>query len=269
MSKKYQTLSDFMFSPFHRTDSMDKNIKYEKMYEEMNMKKQIYIEGYTVIEDSYYIHVKVPSESKKSDKYEYDVVIRFFTDKPSVKMSISLRDYYIQFFSNSPGFIYKYAALYRKEGYLIEVLQDKLDPEYKDVMPEKTNSDMILSYDKSIYFACKYLSEAKFKVLNKGGILLQKKKSLSKFLADISDFKSVKYDQELLSVEKQLKKSLGTDKGVREHARTQLDIHRKLAGKSTSKDLQSIVSKNKKISKKTGNKKISKKVASMSTFKKK
>lgn len=269
MSIKYQTLSDFMFSPFHRTDSMDKNTKYEELYKDLNIKRRIHIAGYTVIEDSYYVHVKVPSESHKDNKYEYDVVIRFFTDKPSVKMSMSLREYYIQFFSNSPGFIYKYAALYRKEGFLIDVLQDKLDSEYKDVMPEKTNSDMILSYDKSIYFACKYLSESRFKVLNKGGILLQKRKSLSKFLSDISDFKSVKYDQELLNAERQLKRTLGTDKGIREHARTQLDIHRKLAGKSTSKDLQSMIIKNKKIPKKSANKKIIKKVASMSTFKKK
>ena len=163
MSKKYQAISDFMRSPFGRTDSMDQNIKYEKMYNEYTKSNKIYVSGYTIIESSYYIHIKIPSESQKDGKYEYDVIIRFFTDKPELEKSMSLRAYYMQFFSNSPSFIYKYAALYKKEDYLIRELYDKLDPEYKDVMPEKTNSDMILSYDKSIYFACRFLSDGRFR----------------------------------------------------------------------------------------------------------
>lgn len=245
MSKKYQTLSEFMRSPFHRTDSMEKDMKYEAKYNEFIRENKIYVAGYMNIEDSYYIHIKVPSESQKAGKYEYDVVIRFFTDDPSVLKSLSLRAYYIQFFSNSPSFIYKYAALYKKEGYLIDLLYNKLDPDYVNVMPEKTNSDMELSYDKSIYFACKFLSAAKFRVLNKGGILLQKKKTPVAFLAGISDFRSVKFDQELLATEKKMQKTLGiSEKKAKDKAKSKIpDIHRKMAQQSTSQSQKSITRK--------------------------
>ena len=84
---------------------------------------------------------------------------------------------------------------------MIKELYDKLDPEYADKMPEKTNSDMKVSYDKSIFFACKYLSDLRFKYLNKIGPLQRRKKTPEKFFSDISDFKSVKFDQDLMKTE--------------------------------------------------------------------
>ena len=112
---KYQSIGEFMHSPFGLNSSMEKNNKYESLYNTFVQSNKIYIAGYTNIEDSYYVHVKIPSESQKDGKYEYDVVIRFFTDKPELRHVNSLRAYYMQFFSNSPSFIYKYAALYKKE----------------------------------------------------------------------------------------------------------------------------------------------------------
>jgi hypothetical protein len=256
-----------MWAPFGRTDSMQKNTKYEKLYNEFVKSNKIYIAGYTVIEKSYYIHVKVPSESQKDGRYEYDVVIRLFTDKPELELTNSLRAYYMQFFSNSPGFIYKYAALYKKEDYLIKDLYDKLDSDYKDVMPEKTNSDMILSYDKSIYFACKFLSDGRFRYLSKFGILLQKKKTPEKFFSDISDFKSVKFDHDLLNTERKLKRDI-ENKNNAERKRTQKrlsDLHRISASTSTSRNGNRSVHRTVKI---TGGHRITKKVARKSTKRK-
>lgn len=257
MGTKYQTLYQFMRKPFGNTDStsMEKAYKYEQRYKEYILQNKIRVEGYTQVEDSYYIHIKVPSESKSKDntKYEYDVVIRFFTTNPDVKKQLSLRAYYIQFFSNSPGFMYRYAALYKKNGYLIDILYDKLDPEYKDVLPEKTNSNMNISFDSTIYFACRYLSEYTFRLLNKVGIIMQKKKTPEKFLADISDFKSAKFDAELLNLEKQLKKEIGkqtsSNKSERNSNRRSNDSHIKKASNSTS-GVKSITH----ITKKTGSK---------------
>lgn len=236
MPHKYQTIGEFMYSPFGDSNSMDKNIKYAQLYEDFVKHLKIYVAGFTVIGESYYVHVRVPSESNKDGKYEYDVVIKFFTDKPELKKTISLRQYYMQFFSNSPGFIYRYAALYKKHDYLIKEVYDKLDPEYADVMPEKTNADMQVSYDKSIYFACKYLSDGRFKYLNKIGHLGRRKKTPERFFADISDFKSVKFDQDLMNAEKKLRKDIenqSEDKQKTVHKTNQ--IKKQMASYASSK----------------------------------
>ena len=167
LNKTFQTFDSFMRMPFHRDSQIQKNMKYNVLYKEYISKNKIYIAGYTEIEDSYYIHIKVPSDSLKDGKYEYDVVIRFFTDDPKLKYNNSLSGYYIQFFSNSPGFIYRYAVVYKKYHFLIEELYNKMDPDFKDQMPEKTNPNEELSYEKTIYFACKFISERKFRILNR------------------------------------------------------------------------------------------------------
>ena len=203
MTSKYQTLSGFLLAPF-KNANVEKDVTYDSKYRNFVSSNKIRVFAMCEIEDSYFIHVKIPSESQKNNKYEYDVVIRFFTDNPEIKTQGTLANYFVQFFSNSPSFMYQYAYLYNKEGFLIKALYDKLDADYIDVPPEKTNSNMNKSYDKSIYFACRYLSEQKFRYLNKKGHLVSKKVDEKKFFSNISDFKSVKVDQALLSEEKKL-----------------------------------------------------------------
>ena len=203
MSTKYQTLSEFMFSPFNNKDA-EKDDKYEAMYKDYILKNKIRVYAMCIIEGSYFIHIKVPSESQKNGKYEYDVVIRFFTDSPETMKDTHLRNYYIQFFSNSPSFMYQYAYLYKKEGYLINALYNKLDADYANKPPEKTNPNMHASYDKSIFFACRYLADRQFRYLDKRGHILSKKLDQKKFFSNISDFKSVRLDQSLLAEEKKL-----------------------------------------------------------------
>jgi len=204
MASKYQTITGFLMSPFKQGGNVERDATYDSKYKSFVSTNKIKVFAMCIIEDSYYIHVKIPSESQKDGKYEYDVVIRFFTDNPEVQTQDTLRNYYVQFFSNSPSFMYQYAYLYNKEGFLIETLYNKLDADYINVPPEKTNANMQKSYDKSIYFACRFLSEQKFRYLNKKGYLMSKQVDDSKFFSNISDFKSVKLDQALMSEEKKL-----------------------------------------------------------------
>lgn len=249
MASKYQTLSGFLLSPFNRKEDLTKDQQYDTKYKQFVQKNSIKLHAMCIIADSYYLHIKVPSESQ--DNYEYDVVIRFFTDKPEVANASHLRGHYIQFFSNSPSFMYQYAYLYHKEGYLIKALYDKLDADYIDVPPEKTNSRMIKSYDKSIYFACRYLSEKRFRYLDKNGVLKMKEIPEEKFFRGISDFKSVKIDQSLMNEDRKLQRELAKKKH-----------ERKSAGKR--QNTQSITY----VVKKTGKKKIAKKVGVKSTIRK-
>lgn len=204
MASKYQTLSGFLIAPFNNEESLQRDAEYDSKYRKFILSNSIKIHAMCELEDSYYIHIKIPSESQKNNNYEYDVVIRFFTDKPDILKQDTLINYYIQFFSNSPSFMYQFAYLYNKEGYLIKALYNKIDADYINTPPEKTNKEMKTSYDKSIYFACRYLSEQKFRYLNKRGRLLSKKIDPKKFFANISDFKSVKLDQALMSEERKL-----------------------------------------------------------------
>lgn len=203
----YQTLSEFLSLPFG--NKLPIVNEYDKSYQELRMKQKISVGGYTKLDDTYYLHIKIGSVSNGG--IEYDVVIQFFTDDPVIKKEKTLANYKIQFFSNSPSFIYKYAALYKLHGYLIDALYDKMDKEYMDKLPEKTNPDMKLMWDKSIYYACRYIMENKFMLLYKTGIILNKKSNPKKFFNDIQGFDDIKNKTELLTLQKSLKNELSVD----------------------------------------------------------
>lgn len=212
----YQTIGEFLNSPFGTKDR-GKADEYDKSYKEMVQKKTIYCENYTELDDTYLIHVKIPSESKPG--LWYDVVIQFFTDDETTKKSLNLANYYIQFYSNSPSFIYQYAALYRLYGYLIDSLYDKTDDEYSIILPEKANPNMKMSYDKSIYIACKYLYDNKFTYLRKTGIHVIKKVKWNAFMRSIKEYALAKADSDLYSLEKEAKKETAKEKERAKKAR--------------------------------------------------
>ena len=98
-----QTLNGFMIAPFNNINTK-RDETYDSKYRSYLLSNKIKVFQCAEIEDSYYIHVKVPSESQKDGNVEYDVVIRFFTDKADVAIRDNLKSYYVQFFSNSPSF---------------------------------------------------------------------------------------------------------------------------------------------------------------------
>lgn len=206
----YQTLGEFLNSPFGVSERNPKQEEYEKKYKELYTNKKIYCENWTVNDGSYMIHIMIPSESQQGQFY--DVVVQFFSDDESILKQMNLGRYYIQVFSNSPSFIYQYATLYRTYGFLIESLYGKTDEEYSHQLPDKVNSDYKMSYDKSIYFACRFLQDNEFTILRKTGISLYPKANMKKFLRSIRDFETVKADSELYKLEEGLKKETEKEK---------------------------------------------------------
>lgn len=91
---------------------------------------------------------------------------------------------------------------------MIDMLYDKMEAEFSDKLPEKSNAEMKLGCDKSIYCACKLLQEQKHLMLSKFGIILRKKKPVDKFLADIKGFSDIKFDQDIKSFDKKLDKEM-------------------------------------------------------------
>lgn len=257
----FQTLKGFLESPFNTGKNLEKDLKYAARYKEYLNTNKLTMVGYTKIGENYYLHIKVPSE--KTRGHFYDVVIQFFPSSSKDIISPSLGSYYVKFFSNSPGFIYKYAVLYKQQGYLIEDLYKKMDPNFMDTLPEKSNPNLELSYDSSIYYACMFLREHHFAYLNKLGILVQKKKNETEFFAEISSFNEKKADLYKTKLKNNLEEIQDIPNKRRE------DSNKKKQVKSTTK-----LSGDKKpsihiVQKKTGSNNIKAKIkGTHSTFKK-
>ena len=130
---------------------------YNRRFTELVMKSKI---EYTILldKDDYLIHLLIPTESKERDN-TYDVVIRFFLTDKSKKVSTTIKGYDIEVFSNCPSFTYTYAYAYNMNGMLISDLKDKYEDTILSKPPMSRNPGIIVNYEKSIYFACKYIIE--------------------------------------------------------------------------------------------------------------
>lgn len=254
-NEKYQTLEQFILKPFGSTENMERDTKLNQAYQRIINTQKISIVATTEIEKSFYYHILIPSESQKTNRkdYYYDVVLRFFTEDPSISKEKTLNNYYIQFYSNSPSFIYQYAYLYNRNGFLISELYSRTDAEYINTPPTKTNADMNMTYDKSIYLACKYLYDHKTAWMSKIGPATVKRVPKNRFFKSIGDFQSIKLDKALMAEEKKLarelsskekrdvereeqstkkKSSLSTTKG-----KSSINIKQKITGKKASKTI--------------------------------
>ena len=107
--------------------------------------------------DEYFFHFLIPSESERNNKY--DVVIHFTMGDDSFKYDNFLHRYFIHVFSNCPSFTYTFAHTYIENEMMIPFLKGKYDNLVVKDKPVVRNPAGIINYEKSVYFACKYLQE--------------------------------------------------------------------------------------------------------------
>ncbi len=114
-------------------------------------------------DDKYYVHMKIPSEV--IEKFYYDVVIEFYTDNTTVKMSKSLKDYYVKFYSNDPSFVFTFAHAMLKNNLFIKDLIPRMSKEAILKVAKEKNPNKEIGYVKSIYFT--YLLMKNYGLFNK------------------------------------------------------------------------------------------------------
>lgn len=91
---QFQTIDEFMMAPFG--EPIAKRFELDNSYKKLRSSKRIFVEGYTMIDDDYLIHIKVGSET--NNDIFYDVILCFFTDNEEIKKSRFLTNYYLKFF---------------------------------------------------------------------------------------------------------------------------------------------------------------------------
>ena len=202
----FQTLGDFITRPFGEVN--EKSNDYESKFSKLDRDRRIKVVALTKVEDDYLLHLTIGSTTNQTESY--DVVLLFFTDNDEIKKEITFKNYFVKFFSNSASFIYQYAVLYRQNGFLIDMLFDKMEEKYKDKLPDKVNKDYKLSYDSSIYMACRYLQVhgGYFNKYLNGA--RQKKPEV--FFSEIKDFSDVKIINDIRSMDRKIDKELAENK---------------------------------------------------------
>lgn len=124
------------------------NDQYATMYR--NIKARYYI-----IDDARLIcHVGIPSRTVKD--LRYDVILEFnIKNLPPEVTNISHLEF--KCFSNCPSFVYTYAHVFKRKGFLCNWLALKYPVEVMTDKPETRNSQMIISYERSLYLALKFM----------------------------------------------------------------------------------------------------------------
>lgn len=100
--------------------------------------------------NEYYIHIKIPSEV--IEKFYYDVVVKFYTDNPSLSIETNLQKYYVKFYSNDPSFVYTYAHTFMEHDLFIDELKDRMSKLAIKKAAEEKNPNNVVGYVKSLFF---------------------------------------------------------------------------------------------------------------------
>lgn len=165
------TLNDFLQNPVGsgsasvaRRDIIKMNL--EMRYEKISSKAKITYNAYKYKNDTFLFHFKIPSE-QFYDKLYYDVVLLFTPTSEDNRRIVTLNNYMMQMFSNSPNFMYTYAYVYNQNGNLIPFLNPKISKLALTKAPTVRNPQESYGFEKSIYYALLYMKRNNLNILNR------------------------------------------------------------------------------------------------------
>lgn len=179
--------------------------KYDPMYKDLlDGQGSFETVVYRASSSQFFIHVKIPSGS--FDAITYDVVLKI--KRESSLVSGSILDWSLRAISNSPSFVFTYENVFRRNKILVEELKSLLPDEAYDNPPKIRNPFNIVGYEKTAYFAIRYVKERYSQVS-------QLTQDAVKF--DINFLKSqfVPFDKIMLDTEGERKKKVEENKKAR------------------------------------------------------
>ena len=103
------------------------------------------------------IYYYIPIHSDGNEEVMYDIVLQFIPPTAELSKAGSVRNWDVKIFSNSPGFMFKYAYLYNRRKMIPTVLLPKFTEETLRTAPSKSNPSMYPGFDAPLFYAMYYL----------------------------------------------------------------------------------------------------------------
>lgn len=148
-------IEDYIRNPYGKGISLmssDIRTSLDNIYE--SLKDGIELKWYKVSNQYMIAHVKVPSRSVKTLKY--DVVIEFdLSTLEEGRNTINRAK--AKVFSNCPSFTYTFAYTFNTKGELCEWARSKYDPEVLSREPKQRNPYLLTGYERSLYLSIKHI----------------------------------------------------------------------------------------------------------------
>jgi len=155
--------------------------------------------------DKFFFHFIIMTEDPDREN-TYDVIIGFYPTKTTQKLDTTVKRYDIKLFSNSPSFIYTYAYVAKENKMLIVDFYNKFDVNVLKKPPVSRNPGRIMGYEKSIYYACKYLIEHS-ELMNKNYLKRHSDSNYKKLIREIRKDSVILQEIKTAKAVKQAKKN--------------------------------------------------------------
>lgn len=152
--------------------------------------------------DNYYAWFKIPSEVISN--FYYDVVIKFIPKSNAVKLTKSLKEYNVKFYSNDPAFVFTFAYAMEKNKLFIDELAPVMSQEALKERAKERNPKSEVGYVKSLFFA--YLLMRQYNLFDK---LLYEENGIS------------------FNIKELLSKITPADKKIRDRQEAQIELNKK------------------------------------------
>ena len=157
------TIQEYIDNPMGKGDSamganrtLFVNMLTQK-YNILTHKKRIKMYAYKA-RNKYFIHLVIPSETERNNTY--DVVFEFSDKDREHEKELSIKNFNVRVFANSPSFAYTFAYVYKKHNLLIDSLVKKLGKEFVKIAPDVRNRYQIVNYEKYVFFGAKYILDS-------------------------------------------------------------------------------------------------------------
>lgn len=138
-------------------ESLD--VKYQRLIRNKGNDIKLFIYEAKNKTDDIYFHIIIPSETERSNTY--DVVFKFSDPTKELRKNLSISEYSVSVFSNSPSFAYTFAYVYEKNGLFIHSLADRLGKDFFKKSPDVRNRFGIINYEKYVYFGARFILDSK------------------------------------------------------------------------------------------------------------